>query len=73
MLMCATALLAENPRPTREEVVAGLDGNLCRCTGYAPIVDAVLAASTASATPASAAATMPTASVEPVAAGEARA
>ena len=42
MLMAATALLEENPRPTREEVVAGLEGNLCRCTGYAPIVEAVL-------------------------------
>ncbi len=44
MLMAATALLAENPHPTREEVVHALDGNLCRCTGYAPIVDAILAA-----------------------------
>jgi aerobic carbon-monoxide dehydrogenase small subunit len=44
MLMTATALLEENPAPTREEVTAGLEGNLCRCTGYAPIVDAVLAA-----------------------------
>ncbi len=42
MIMAATALLAENPRPTREDVVAGLEGNLCRCTGYVPIVDAVL-------------------------------
>jgi aerobic-type carbon monoxide dehydrogenase small subunit (CoxS/CutS family) len=44
MLMAATALLEENPNPQREEVVAGLDGNLCRCTGYAPIVEAVLQA-----------------------------
>jgi len=44
MLMAATALLEENPNPTRDEVVAGLEGNLCRCTGYAPIVEAVLAA-----------------------------
>ena len=44
MLMAATALLEENPHPTREEVIRGLDGNLCRCTGYAPIVAAVLAA-----------------------------
>jgi carbon-monoxide dehydrogenase small subunit len=44
MLMAATALLEDTPDPTREEVVAGLEGNLCRCTGYAPIVDAVLAA-----------------------------
>ena len=49
MLMTATALLEENPAPTREEVVIGLEGNLCRCTGYAPIVDAVLAAAAATA------------------------
>jgi carbon-monoxide dehydrogenase small subunit len=47
MLMAATALLEENPAPTREEVVAGLEGNICRCTGYAPIVDAVLTAAAA--------------------------
>jgi carbon-monoxide dehydrogenase small subunit len=50
MLMAATALLEETPAPTRDEVVHGLEGNLCRCTGYAPIVDAVLAAAGA-ATP----------------------
>jgi aerobic-type carbon monoxide dehydrogenase small subunit (CoxS/CutS family) len=44
MLMAATALLEEDPRPTREAVVHGLEGNLCRCTGYASIIDAVLAA-----------------------------
>lgn len=44
MLMAATAILEEDPDPSREDVVAGLEGNLCRCTGYAPIVDAVLAA-----------------------------
>jgi aerobic carbon-monoxide dehydrogenase small subunit len=42
MLMAATALLEDNPTPSRDEVVHGLEGNLCRCTGYAPIVDAVL-------------------------------
>lgn len=47
MLMAATALLQDNPRPTREEVVHGLEGNLCRCTGYEPIVQAVLAAAEA--------------------------
>jgi len=47
MLMAATALLAENPHPTAEEVEEGLDGNLCRCTGYAPIVAAVLKAAEA--------------------------
>lgn len=41
MLMSATALLARNPRPTREEIRAALAGNLCRCTGYEQIVQAV--------------------------------
>jgi aerobic carbon-monoxide dehydrogenase small subunit len=58
MLMAATALLGENPDPTREEVVAGIGGNLCRCTGYVPIIDAVLAAATA-ATEAAAPASSP--------------
>ncbi len=44
MLMAATALLEEQPDPSREDVVRGLEGNLCRCTGYEPIVQAVLAA-----------------------------
>ncbi len=44
MVMAATALLADNPTPTRAEAVAGIEGNLCRCTGYLPIIDAVLAA-----------------------------
>ena len=44
MLMATTALLEEDPSPTREAVIHGLEGNLCRCTGYAHIVDAVLAA-----------------------------
>ena len=44
MLMAATALLEENPSPSRDEVVRGLEGNICRCTGYEPIVEAVLAA-----------------------------
>lgn len=43
MLMSATALLRDNPRPTREEVVEALSGNLCRCTGYEAIIEAVLA------------------------------
>ena len=42
--MAAKALLARNPRPTRDEVIEAISGNLCRCTGYAPIVDAILAA-----------------------------
>ena len=44
MLMTATALLEENPDPSRDEVIHALEGNLCRCTGYAQIIDAVLAA-----------------------------
>ena len=44
MLMSATALLAENPSPTEEEVKVGLQGNICRCTGYWNIVEAVVAA-----------------------------
>jgi aerobic-type carbon monoxide dehydrogenase small subunit (CoxS/CutS family) len=44
MLMAATALLEEQPDPSRTDVVHGLEGNLCRCTGYEPIVEAVLAA-----------------------------
>ena len=47
MILMAKALLDENPRPTREEVQEGLGGNLCRCTGYVKIVDAVLAAADA--------------------------
>ena len=41
MLMSATALLDENPNPSTEEIRIGLSGNLCRCTGYARILDAV--------------------------------
>ena len=43
-LMSATALLAENPDPSVEEVQEGLAGNLCRCAGYEQITKAVLAA-----------------------------
>jgi carbon-monoxide dehydrogenase small subunit len=49
-LMAATALLADNPNPTRQEVREGLEGNICRCTGYEPIVEAVLAAAAAAGT-----------------------
>jgi carbon-monoxide dehydrogenase small subunit len=42
MIMAAAGLLAENPSPTEEEVRHGLEGNLCRCTGYHNIVKAVL-------------------------------
>ena len=44
MILAAKALLDENPSPTEEEVKKGLDGNLCRCTGYVKIVEAVVAA-----------------------------
>jgi carbon-monoxide dehydrogenase small subunit len=44
MVMSARALLAVNPRPTREDVQDALSGNLCRCGGYSRIVDAVLRA-----------------------------
>jgi carbon-monoxide dehydrogenase small subunit len=43
MILSAKALLDENPHPTEEEVRAGLIGNLCRCTGYVKIVEAILA------------------------------
>jgi carbon-monoxide dehydrogenase small subunit len=44
MVMAAISLLDENPNPTEREVRLGLEGNLCRCTGYHNIVKAVLAA-----------------------------
>ena len=49
MVMAATSLLRENPDPTEDEVRLGLEGNLCRCTGYQGIVDAVLEAARGSA------------------------
>ena len=42
MIMSASALLARNPHPTEDEVRHGLEGNLCRCTGYHNIVKSVL-------------------------------
>jgi aerobic-type carbon monoxide dehydrogenase small subunit (CoxS/CutS family) len=45
MVMSAKAFLDENPKPTAAEVRKGISGNLCRCTGYQQIVDAILAAS----------------------------
>ena len=45
MVMSSAALLAANPHPTEAEVRHGLEGNICRCTGYHNIVKAVLAAS----------------------------
>jgi carbon-monoxide dehydrogenase small subunit len=49
MVMAAVSLLAENPDPTEAEVRVGLEGNLCRCTGYHNIVKAILAAAKAPA------------------------
>ena len=43
MLMAATALLRRNPKPTLEDIKIGLDGNLCRCTGYTGIFEAIQA------------------------------
>jgi len=41
MIMSAKALLANNPNPTEEEIRQGISGNLCRCTGYVKIVEAI--------------------------------
>jgi carbon-monoxide dehydrogenase small subunit len=49
MILAAKALLDRNPRPTRAEVVDAISGNICRCTGYEPIIGAVLAAAAAMA------------------------
>ena len=51
MIMGAKALLDKNPRPTREDIIAGLFPYLCRCTGYKKIVEAVLLAATKAASP----------------------
>jgi carbon-monoxide dehydrogenase small subunit len=45
MLVSATALLEQNPRPSEDEIRKGLQGNICRCTGYWNIIKAVKAAS----------------------------
>ena len=42
MLMAASALLRRNPKPSRAEVVEAISGNICRCTGYEAIIEAVL-------------------------------
>jgi len=41
MIMAAKALLDENPKPTRSEIIHHMDGNICRCTGYVSIVNAI--------------------------------
>jgi carbon-monoxide dehydrogenase small subunit len=44
MLMTATEFLEANPNPTRDEVAEAISGNLCRCTGYQTIIDAIMSA-----------------------------
>ncbi|MGH6703008.1 MAG: (2Fe-2S)-binding protein [Bradyrhizobium sp.] len=48
MLMAAKALLDHNPQPSRQDVVEAIGGNICRCTGYEPIINAILSAATRS-------------------------
>jgi carbon-monoxide dehydrogenase small subunit len=48
MVMAIVSMLKENPAPTEEQVRSGLEGNICRCTGYHNIVQAALSAATAS-------------------------
>jgi aerobic-type carbon monoxide dehydrogenase small subunit (CoxS/CutS family) len=50
-LMTAYALLQETPHPSRDEVREAIAGNICRCTGYAPIVQAIVQVGSASQTP----------------------
>jgi carbon-monoxide dehydrogenase small subunit len=50
MILAAHHLLSKKPRPTREEICEGLSGNLCRCTGYMQIVEAVVEAGRRGAT-----------------------
>ena len=41
MVLAAHALLTDNPEPTREDIVEAISGNICRCTGYGQIVEAI--------------------------------
>ena len=50
MIVVSSALLGRNPRPSRVEIIEALGGNVCRCTGYEPIVAAVAAAAQAATT-----------------------
>ncbi len=45
VILSATELLGKNPHPTKDEVKEAIAGNLCRCTGYEPIIEAILEAS----------------------------
>ena len=45
LILSAKVLLDENPKPTEEEVRSAIAGNLCRCTGYKKVIEAILAAS----------------------------
>lgn len=47
MLLSASALFEENPTPTRDDVVRAISGNVCRCTGYEAIIEAILAGASA--------------------------
>jgi len=41
MVLTATALLRDNPQPTREQIAEAISGNICRCTGYGQIIEAI--------------------------------
>jgi carbon-monoxide dehydrogenase small subunit len=49
MVLSARALLRRSPRPTKAEIVEAIAGNLCRCTGYEPVIEAIEAAAEAEA------------------------
>ena len=49
MIMAATCLLSKNPKPSEAQIVHGLEGNICRCTGYVNIVESVRTAAAAMA------------------------
>ncbi len=50
MIMAASQLLEHNPKPDRADVIEAISGNVCRCTGYEPIIQAVLSAARANST-----------------------